>query len=200
MAGSGAVLVEAPSLLERAVAYTRTSLGLVTPGALTAPTPCSGWDLRTLLTHMDDSLAAITEAADIGYVAPRPCNGVPPEVALVGALKARACALLGAWSVEPLRREVLVAGRPVPATLLAAAGALEIAVHGWDVARACGVDRPLPEPLARDLLEAAPLVVDDADRPARFAAPLDVVGVATQSERLLAFLGRSSGGQPASAT
>ena len=49
-------------LLERAISYTRGSLALVTPGGLSRPTPCTGWDLAELLVHMDDSLAALLEA------------------------------------------------------------------------------------------------------------------------------------------
>jgi uncharacterized protein (TIGR03086 family) len=78
----------------------------------------------------------------------------------------------------------------MPSTLLACTGALEISVHGWDVARACGHDRPLPVPLAVDLLSVAPLLVDDADRPGRFAGPVDVPPSAGAGDRLLAFLGR----------
>jgi uncharacterized protein (TIGR03086 family) len=185
-----AVLVEAPALLERAVGYTRTALTLVTPDLLSARTPCTQWDLGELLQHMDDSLAAFTEAA-LGYVAPT--GPVAPELpGAVGSLRVRACALLGAWSAASRPRTVSVAGRPVQQELLAATGALEIAVHGWDVARACGMDRPLPEELARALLAAAPLVVAEPDRPGRFAAQYDVPADAPAGVRLLGFLGRAA--------
>jgi uncharacterized protein (TIGR03086 family) len=83
-----------------------------------------------------------------------------------------------------------VADRELRSDLLAAAGSLEIAVHGWDVAQACGVDRPLPAALALELLEVVPLLVSDADRPRRFAEPLDVPRGAPAGTRLLAALGR----------
>jgi uncharacterized protein (TIGR03086 family) len=89
---------------------------------------------------------------------------------------------------------VSVVGRDLDTTVLAAAGALEIAVHGWDVEQACGGDRPLPESLAATLLAVAPLVVRGEDRPAHFAAPYDVPPTATASDRLLAFLGRRAQG------
>ena len=191
-AGGGvleAVLLDAPALLERAIGYTRTSLGLLPRAAPDAATPCAGWDLARLLRHMDDSLAAFTEAAETGYVAP--CGPAEPHPALLAAsLRDRACRLLGAWTHEPGRPQVSVAGHELPTTLLAATGALEIAVHGWDVARACGVDRPLPDELAQSLLAVAPSVVHASDRPCRFAAPLAVPGSASASDALLAFLGR----------
>ena len=63
-------------------------------------------------------------------------------------------------------------------------------MHGWDVAQACGVDRPLPAALALELLDVVPLVVHDTDRPGRFAARVDVPLHARPSTRLLAALGR----------
>jgi uncharacterized protein (TIGR03086 family) len=184
-----------PALLERAVGYTRTSLSLVTPGHLGAPTPCAGWDLLSLLTHMDDSLAAFTDAAEIGYVDLVPVRTAETRAEagrlVVARLRRRACAVLGAWAGHPGTGAVAVADRVVAADLLAAAGALEVAVHGWDVARACGVDRPLPPALALALLDTLPLLVADADRPRRFASPVAVPVAAPPGDRLLAALGRS---------
>lgn len=180
-----------PELLERAVAYTRTSLQLVAHADLTAPTPCSRWDLLALLRHMNDALAAFTEAAAIGYVDLVPVRGTDPGAELVERLKGRACALLAAWAHHPGPGPVAVADRELRSDLLAAAGALEIAVHGWDVARACGVDRPLPPALARELLDVVPLLVRDGDRPHRFAEPVDVPPHASPGTRLLAALGRA---------
>lgn len=188
--------LDGAALLERAVGYTRTSLQLVTSHRLSASTPCPGWDLHALLRHMNDSLAAFTEAAAIGYVDLVPVRGAEPVAdpgrLLVDRLKGRACALLAAWADHPETRTVSVSDRVLRSDVLAAAGSLEIAVHGWDVAQACGVDRPLPAALALDLLDVVPLVVGDEDRPARFAEPVDVPVHARPSTRLLAAVGRRS--------
>ena len=87
--------------------------------------------------------------------------------------------------------DVLVAGRPLTSPVLTSAGALEVTVHGWDVAVACGTPRPIPEPLAKDLLPLAPVLVTERDRLSRFGPALDPPVDATTAERLLAFLGRS---------
>ena len=181
-------------LLERAVGYTRGCLQLVPGTPSDARTPCERWDLRTLLRHMDDALAVVTDAAEVGYVdlVPVPTAGELPL--LVERLRQRACALLAAWSEHPGTGEVTVAGHPLRTDLLAAAGSLEIAVHGWDVAQACGVDRPVPAALALDLLDVVPLLVTEADRPARFAPRVDVPVHARPSTRLLAALGRRASG------
>ncbi|NUR06681.1 MAG: TIGR03086 family protein [Nocardioidaceae bacterium] len=185
-------------LLERAVAYTRGSLQLVAGADLAAPTPCRGWDLRALLRHMNDSLAAFTEAAAIGYVDLVPVREDDPGLLLVERLRSRACALVAVWSQHDVDHDrppsigvSRSSARPrLRSDLLAAAGALEITAHGWDVARACGADRPVPAALALELLDVVPLLVHDADRPHRFAERVDVPLHSRPSTRLLATLGR----------
>ncbi|MEU6643184.1 TIGR03086 family metal-binding protein [Saccharomonospora sp. NPDC046836] len=177
------------ALLERAIGYTLGSLDLVTPDALPLPTPCQGWDLAALLSHMNDSLLALCEAADLGWIALDPVGDDPTDP--VATLRERGCRLLGAWTNAERDRTVSVAGRPLAAEIVAGAGALEVAVHGWDVARACRVTRPLPPALARELLELAPLLVTGADRLGRFAPPIAVSPAAGPGDQLLAFLGRN---------
>jgi uncharacterized protein (TIGR03086 family) len=180
------------ALLERAVSYTRASLQLVAGTPQDARTPCEHWDLLALLRHMDDSLAAFTDAADIGYVDLVPVPQEDGIARLVDSLKSRACALLAAWAHHRGSGDVSVSDRELRSDLLAAAGSLEIAVHGWDVARACGVDRPVPAALALELLDVVPLFIGADDRPDRFAEPVDVPIHSRPSTRLLAALGRSA--------
>jgi hypothetical protein len=58
------------------------------------------------------------------------------------------------------------------------------------VARACGLRHPIPSSLADELLDLAPLLVADADRPARFGPVVELAAPASPADRLLAFLGR----------
>lgn len=186
-----ASLLDGVGLLERAITYTLGSLHLVTPEVLSHPTPCRDWDLRALLGHMNDSLAALHEAVDIGYLDLVPAvDGGDPAVDPVAALRNRACRLLGAWANVDSHEVVSVAGCPLTTGIVTGTGAVEIAVHGWDVAQACGRPRPLPASLAEELLPLSPLFVTDADRPVRFAAPVDVLPPAGPEDRLIAFLGR----------
>jgi len=67
---------------------------------------------------------------------------------------------------------------------------MEIAVHGWDIAVACGHPRPIPAELASPLLRAADLLLPASARPDLFAEPLRPPVPATPSGTLLAFLGR----------
>ncbi|HVW43526.1 MAG TPA: TIGR03086 family metal-binding protein [Amycolatopsis sp.] len=183
-----AALMGGIGLLERAVNYTLGSLLLVTPAHMSRPTPCRAWDLEALLAHMNDSLLALHEAADLGHVGldvPGPVPGDP-----VATLRDRACCLLGAWAVAEAPASVSVGGNALSTSILTSTGAVEIAAHGWDVAQACGRPRPIPPSLAEELLELAPFFVTDLDRPGRFDPAVVISPAATASDRLLAFLGR----------
>jgi Mycothiol maleylpyruvate isomerase N-terminal domain len=62
-------------LLERAIGYALGSVAGVAPRLLSRPTPCPDWDLRALLQHVNDSLAALYEAAATGRIGPDPAAG-----------------------------------------------------------------------------------------------------------------------------
>ncbi|MEU7739338.1 TIGR03086 family metal-binding protein [Nonomuraea sp. NPDC049158] len=188
------------ALLDRTVDYALGCLRLVTPADLDRPTPCHGWDLRTLLTHTNDAFAALTEAAALGHVALVPPLSDDPRDRDRDrdghdhghgndGLRNRATGLLHAWAGAK-DAVVSVGGCPLTAAMVSAVGAVEVAVHAWDVARTCGHPRPIPADVAAELLPLARLFVTDADRPARFGVPLNTAPRAPAQDRLLAYLGR----------
>jgi uncharacterized protein (TIGR03086 family) len=196
------------ALLERALGYALCAVRPVTPQALDRPTPCGSWDLGALLWHTCDSLAALYEGFEEGYVAPAEREPAPePEAAPrhgplrgrpardddpAAVFRARASRLLGAWTAaEGGGRLVAIGDLPLTAAALAGAGALEIAVHGWDVAQATGLPRPVPASLATVLTRTArQLVPRPSARHPLFGPPLTVPAEADPSDRLVAFLGR----------
>lgn len=195
-------LIGALGLLERAIGYTRGSLHFVGAADLARPTPCREWDLRALLEHLNDSLVALREAAELGHVELgsasdelAPASDGARGADIVTTVRGQAGALLGAWTNRDGAALVRVADTPLTADVLAGTGALEVAVHGWDIARACRRRHPLPAPLAADLLALVPSLVSDQDRPARFAAPVALPPAAPAADRLLAALGRRQGDQ-----
>jgi uncharacterized protein (TIGR03086 family) len=189
---SEAALLGGVTVLERAIAYALGSLAMVTPEALGGPTPCAQWNLRDLLEHLSDSLAALQEAVEVGRVAggPLPASGGTAGDAVAVLVRDRAVRLLGAWANAGPTTEIRIADEPVSAPLIAGAGAIEVTVHGWDVSQACGHPRPIPGELADELLDLSLLFVRDRDRPGRFAPPIAVPVGAPAGDRLLAFLGR----------
>ncbi|MDR6861853.1 TIGR03086 family metal-binding protein [Phycicoccus sp. 3266] len=179
----------AVELLERAVAYTGASLRLVTEADLRNPTPCAEWDLLALLTHMEDSLDAMAQAARAPRLELVPAEPGEGGRALLDRICARARALVGHWHPAPLG-DVGLGGLTLSRDLLGAVGALEITLHGWDVAQAIEQPRPIPPGLAMDLWPVARDAITDADRPVRFGPVLDVPDWAAPQHRLLAHAGR----------
>ena len=180
-------LVGGVAVLERAIAYTLGSLAAVTPDALARPTPCAAWNLRDLLGHLHDAMAALQDGAQTGRVS---IVAVPAGDDVLSLVRDRAGRLLGAWANADGSAPIWVHGQPVTAPLMATAGAIEVAVHGWDIAAACGHDRPIPDDLAGELLDLSAVLIRDSDRPGRFGPPVPVPADAAPGARLLAFLGR----------
>ena len=181
----------AVELLERAIAYTRASLVQVTEADLDRRTPCHGWALRDLLGHMDDSLEAMGAAARATSLSLVPTEPPSAGADLLDSICLRARGLLSHW--HPERGGGVELGElSLPRELLGAVGALEITVHGWDVAEAIGQPRSIPPGLAMDLWPVARDHVTDADRPFRFGPPVEVSDWATPAARLLAHTGRST--------
>jgi len=184
-----AALTGAPGLLEHAVGYALATAALATPRLLPRATPCAGWDLRTLVLHVSDSLGVLAEALQSGQVGAGPAPGGEPDP--VACLRRRARALLGVCAAAGrAERLVAIGDRELTVNVAAAAGAIEIAVHGWDISAACGVRRPVPPGLAAALLPIAPLLVPRATRAGLFADPVPVPALAGPGDRLVAFLGR----------
>jgi uncharacterized protein (TIGR03086 family) len=177
-----------------AVGYAACVLDAVGAPELSLPTPCGGWNLRMLLEHAGDSLAVLHEGLTARRVAA--CQDTVPAgpgsaAGLVGAFRQRAAALLDASAQADGGPPVAVGGHPLPVDCLRTVGALEIAVHAWDISQSCGKLLPIPDELAADLLVQACLLVPRHGREPLFGAPVPAPARASPGERLTAYLGRS---------
>ena len=192
----------ATGLLAGAISYALGVCALIGPGEMALPTPCAEWDLGMLLAHLGQSMADLETGLRTGGLVldypPDPGAGDPVEL-----IRDRAAELL--WAARGSSgsgRFVAVGGLPMPAGLVACTGAVEIAVHGWDVSAARGragrgVVQPIPAALASRLLELCPLLV--AGREGLFAVPVEVPARASPGDRLVGYLGRAPlgpGGRP----
>ena len=180
------------SPLDQAISYAARSVLDVTPALLPRPTPCRGWNLDMLLRHASESLAALHDGTVTGHVALIPASpDRDPAADPARTFQDQAGRLLAARATAGRRRQVLDVGDlPLPAIAMECTGAIEIAVHGWDISQACGQRRPIPEPLAATLLAVAPLLIPETGRHPLFSPPVGVTAQAKPGDRLVAFLGR----------
>ena len=140
------------------------------------PTPCTEWNLGTLVRHVSDSARSLQEIL----------WGAPP-----GLLPPPGCAAAQA-TLRELAAVVMGASREAPAVALTAlTGSYELAIHAWDIAETTRNGPALPTPLVEALLTYAPIVLADVDRAGLFAAPRDPAGRRSDNDRLLAMFGRA---------
>jgi len=178
--------------LDSAITWTHSCLQGARVSPLSLPTPCHDWDLGQLMVHMDESLVAIGEAAELGHVDVDP-HARPPDVGqLVDRIVQRACRTRAAWQQRLTSAPLGVGDLALGRDTVALVSALEIAVHGWDVAVATGQQRRLPEDLAVRLYAVALAVVTPDERGRRFGPAVPVAPSAPTSTRLLAHLGRAA--------
>ena len=189
----------ATALLAGAITYALGACARVAPGEMTRPTPCTDWDLAALLAHLAASMSDLESALRTGHLdldrsggpgpAGQPAAGDPDGGDPVEVLRDQAANLLfSCYAHHGPGRFVLVGGLPLPTVIVACTGAVEIAVHGWDVSAARGRGGPIPPALATRMLGLCPLLV--ASRAGLFAPPVEVSPQASPGDRLVAHLGR----------
>ena len=186
-APSGAV-----TLLASAISYALGACVQVARREMTLPTPCTDWDLEALLAHLAASMADLESALRTGHLDLEPDDPATPDPegdAPVELLRDRAANLLFAcYAHHGPDQFVLVGGLPLPAGLVTCTGAVEIAVHGWDVRAARGRGAPIPPALATRMLRLSPFLV--TGREGLFGTPVQVPAQASPGDQLVAYLGR----------
>jgi uncharacterized protein (TIGR03086 family) len=124
-------------LLERTLAQTGAIIARVRPDQATLPTPCASWDVRTLVNHLVHDVRQFTKMAQGGRYEPDDADVIGDDWA--GAYREAASSLLAAWRRPgALDRTVRLPFGEVPASWSVGQQVADLAVHGWDVAKATG--------------------------------------------------------------
>jgi len=158
-------------------------------------TPCSLWNVRQLLNHLLGTLAlGGALLLDTDPAVPMPPGGLP-DIDLVGddlvkQYRSATEALLRAAGGDTLARAHETPLGPMPGAALLGFTTLDIAVHGWDLARATGQDATLSPVLADDVLAFAHQNIPDEIRAPQIGPALPTAPGASPTDSLVAFLGR----------
>ncbi|MFD3523392.1 TIGR03086 family metal-binding protein [Streptomyces sp. NPDC058653] len=181
-----------PAMRECAAEAARIA-GAVPADRLTAPTPSAGWDVRALVNHlvlhtshglehrarraeMPETFTACDFTADADW-------SERYGVALEGAV--------AAWETPAVwEGEIGEGAGASPAASVAALMTLEMALHGWELARATGQEFRLSEGTAAFVLGVVEEYAEMYRQYDGFAAPVPVAGTAGTFERALGASGR----------
>lgn len=179
-----------------AIASTAEIVKGVRPEQISAPTPCTEWDLRSLLNHVIGTLwlseALFTDQSPRHPMVP---GGLPPTD-LAGSdpaaayAEASAAALTAAGTGDALTRLHTTPLGDMPGPALAGFTTLDILVHGWDLAQATGQPMSLDGKLAAHVLAFAEQAITPDTRAPRIGPAVAVPAGAPLTDRLVGFLGR----------
>ncbi|MFV0133046.1 TIGR03086 family metal-binding protein [Streptomyces sp. HMX87] len=190
-----------------AVLGTVRMLEQAAPDTWEAPTPCTDWNLRELVAHMagqHHGFAAAAAGGGSGLAAWQPAElGDDPAKAYRAAAGAvfDAFARPGVLTSEFSLPEISTT-TTFPAPVAIGFHFLDYVVHGWDVARALGLNPEPDDDIAEAALVFALRVPDDERRlgpAALFEPALAPVGGAPTFDLVLAALGRTPGWTPPAA-
>jgi uncharacterized protein (TIGR03086 family) len=176
----------------------------IRPADLERPTPCDGWDVATLLSHLSVqhrgfAAAARGEGADLAVWAPRP--PAPDPVADFLAATADVLTAFGADGLadRPFRLPEISPVMAFPPIQAISFHLVDYVVHSWDLARSIGTRPELDLPTLKAAWSVTQLIPDSsregpgAPFAPRIAAPPD----APLLDRIVAALGRDPGWKPA---
>jgi uncharacterized protein (TIGR03086 family) len=185
--------MEPTKLLHRALEHATGIVERIKPNQMKLGTPCPDFDVATLLNHTTASVQGFADAAsgkglDMGLYQ-QDLLGNDPE----GSFAKAAAELRGATADPAVVKQKW--GLPfgdTPGDRAIAIAIIEVAQHGWDLARATKQESTLDDDTAEGVLAIAKenFPPDDERPPEMFGPPVTVSDDAPAPDRLAAFLGR----------
>ena len=192
MATTGSV-----DLLARTLAQTGSIIDRVRPEQATLPTPCAAWDVRALVNHVVHDVQQFTVTAHGGEWAPGDADVIGDDWA--GAYRQAASSLLAAWRRPgALDQPVRLPFGEFPATWRVGQQIADLAVHGWDIAKATGQPTDLDPEVGQLALDwggenLKPQFRGDEASGRSFGTEVAVAADAPLYDRLAGFFGRDPG-------
>ena len=184
-------------LFRRAAAQTETVIAAIRPGQGGLPTPCTDWDVRTLVSHTAGAvtrIALVGEGADALSVPPfTDLGGDWPDADRVGAYRRAVTRAKAAWA-EDAKLDALFAvpWGMVPGRVAVSGYVREVVAHGWDIAVATGQPTELDPELGAFALDVSQRSLpDDAREGIPFGVVTQTPAGAGVYAQLAAWLGRA---------
>jgi uncharacterized protein (TIGR03086 family) len=191
---------DGPALMAAAAAETaRVLTGAAGAATLSSRTPCTGWDLRTLLNHTILWTAYSAEQRAYGQSVAEDLmsKDFTADPGFAEDYQAQVGKAVQAWSDPDVwDRELSVMGTATPAADVAAMLIMETVLHGWDIAKATGQDYACGDALAEAVRATVEAQAELFRQYQGFAAPIPVADDANALDRALSLAGRDPRWQP----
>jgi uncharacterized protein (TIGR03086 family) len=168
-------------------------VGNVRPGQFGDPTPCTEWDVRTLLNHLILWTSYSLERRAHGEsVAPELMEkDFAAEPDFAAGYRAQLDRALAAWEDPAVwDRKLNVMGSETPASDVAALLVAELVLHAWDLAAATGQAYTVDDAAASEVLAAVEANADLFRQYKGFAEPVALADGAPALDKALALSGR----------
>jgi uncharacterized protein (TIGR03086 family) len=159
-----------------------------------ADTPCAGWDVRGLVSHVVSGnlwaaeLAAGATIESVGDRLDGDVLGPDPAGSYDTSAKAAAAAFRRPGALDA---PCAVSYGPVPGSVYAGHRFFDVFIHGWDLAAATGQDTTLDPGLMQACREVIEPQLEGFRAAGALAGPLPVPPGASDQTRFLAMLGRA---------
>ena len=188
-----------PALMTAAAAETTRVIGHVPPGELDSKTPCTDWDLRTLLNHtiLWTAYSAEQRARGQSVAEDLMSKDFAADPGFAKDYQVQAGRAVAAWSdPNAWAGDRGVMGNATPAKDIAAMLIAETVLHGWDIAKATGQDYQCSQELADALLQTVEAQGEMFRQYQGFAAIVPVPDDADAFDRALSLSGRDPNWKP----
>ena len=162
-------------------------------------TPCTDWDLRTLLNHtiLWTSYSAERRAYGESVAEELMSKDFTAEPGYAQDYQGQIAKAVDAWSKpEAWAGDRNVMGSATPAADIAAMLIAEMVLHGWDIARATGQDYQCSQELANELLQTVETQGEMFRQYQGFAAIVPVPDSSDAFDRALSLSGRDPAWKP----
>ena len=187
-----------PSAVRDAADLASGPLRAVTPGQLTAPTPCGDYDVRALVDHLAWAAVLSQRAAtrmplehDWSSLTPAPfLDGLPVEQ-WAAAVPAELDSAAAAWA-DPAawEGETVIGSTEMPAGVVGPMMLAEFVLHGWDLAQAIGAPYDVPADLGEAVLAAVEPLASMGRDGGWYGPEVPVPADASAFDRALGLTGR----------
>ncbi|MFC7547349.1 TIGR03086 family metal-binding protein [Plantactinospora sp. GCM10030261] len=187
-------------LLDKSISMAATVVRGVGPGQFQAPTPCVEWNVRALTNHLLQVASALHLAGRRRPVPEELWSHDLMTVEWADRFDEESRAAVVAWAHPGSSNGMVQMGAAeMPAPMIATMLASDLAIHGWDLARATGQDYHWDGDVAEVTHRFVTEMAEQGRQMGIYATPVPVADTASVFDRALALSGRDPSWEAASA-